>query len=77
MIKNIKTKSALYLLKNYPTPESIASLGLEPLALLLRKVSRGKMQRERAVKLFEAAQHSVGIHEGRQVVLLEIGHQGS
>lgn len=65
VIKNVKTKSALYLLKNYPTPESVVSLGLEPLVLLLRKISRGKMQKERAVRLFEAAQHSVGIHEGR------------
>ena len=74
VIKNIKTKSALYLLKNYPAPESVVSLGLEPLVLLLRKVSHGKMQRERAVRFFEAAQHSVGIHEGRQGMLLEIEH---
>lgn len=74
VIKNIKTKSSLYFLKNYPTPESVVSLGLEPLALLLRKVSRGKMQQEKAVRLFEAAQHSVGIHEGRQGMLLKIEH---
>jgi len=40
----------------------------------LKKVSHGKMQRERAVRLFEAAQHSVGIHEGRQSMLLEVEH---
>ena len=74
VIKNIKTKSALYLLKNYPTPESIVSLGLKSLSLLLKKVSHGKMQGERAVQLFETAQHSVGIHEGRQGMLLEIEH---
>jgi transposase len=74
VLKNIKTKSSLYFLKNYPTPESVVSLGLEPLVLLLKKVSRGKMQQEKAVRLFEAAQHSVGIHEGKQGMLLEIEH---
>ena len=74
VVKNIKTKSALYLLKNYPAPESIVSLGLKSLSLLLKKVSHGKIQRERAVKLFEAARHSVGIREGRQGMLLEIEH---
>ena len=74
VINNIKTKSALYFLKNYPTPESIVSLGLEPLVLLLKKISHGKMQREQATRLFEAAQHSVGIHEGRQGMLMEIEH---
>lgn len=74
VIKNIKTKSALYLLKNCPTPEGIFSLGLEPLTLLLKKVSHGKMQRERAAQLFEAARHSIGVHEGRQGMLMEIEH---
>jgi transposase len=74
VVTNIKTKSALYLLRNYPTPENIVSLGLKSLLLFLKKVSHGKMQRERAVRLFEAAQHSVGIHEGRQSMLLEVEH---
>jgi transposase len=74
VIKNIKTKSALYLLKHYPTPESIVSLGLEAIGLLLKKVSHGKIERQKVVRLFEAAQHSVGIHEGRESILLEVEH---
>jgi transposase len=74
VIKNIKTKSALYVLKHYPTPESIVSLGLTSIGMVLKMVSRGKIQKQKVVRLFEAAQHSVGIHEGRESILLEVEH---
>lgn len=74
VMKNIKTKSALYVLRNYPTPEGIVSLGLESLSLVLKKISHGKMQQQKVIRLFEAAQRSVGIHEGREGMLLEMEH---
>lgn len=74
IIKDAHSKSALYLLKHYPTPQSIVSLGSESLASILRRVSRGKVTRERAKKLFEAAQASVGITEGRESILMEVNH---
>jgi transposase len=74
IMKGIVTETAFYLLKRYPDPESIVSLGVESLAAEIRKVSRGKLKRERAEELFNAARESVGINEGKRGILLEIGH---
>lgn len=71
-MKDFKTKSARYLLKHFPAPEDIVACGLEPLTAVLRKVSRGKLGAQRARSLYEAAQDSVGIGEGRASLLLEI-----
>ncbi|MFQ5835744.1 MAG: IS110 family transposase [bacterium] len=72
VMKDVKTKSAQYLLKFYPTPQSIVRYGLESLALTLRKISRGKLNKERAKRLYEAAGESVGIKEGQESILFEI-----
>jgi transposase len=74
VFKNTSTKSAMYLIRNHPTPESIVSIGLESLTVILRKVSRGKLSKKRIEEIFEAAQNSIGIVEGRESVLLEIQH---
>jgi transposase len=68
------TKSAMYLIKHHTTPESIFAMGLEALAAVMKKVSRGKLGHERAKKLFEAARDSIGIYEGKESILLEINH---
>jgi transposase len=73
VMKDVKTASALHLLQHYPTPQDIVNLGESALAALLRKVSRGKLREDRARALFEAANESVGIREGRDSMLLEIG----
>jgi transposase len=73
-MKDIKTKSAQYLINNNPTPDSIVALGLDSLCAVLRKVSRGKLGAERAEELFKSARTSVGIQEGRESILFEIGH---
>lgn len=70
---DVKTASAMHLLRHYPTPEAIVALGESSLAALLRKVSRGKLREDRARALFEAATESVGIRAGRSSMLLEIG----
>lgn len=72
VMKDVKTKSAQYLLKFYPTPQSIVRYGLESLAFTLRKISRGKLNKERAKRLYEAASESVGIKEGQESILFEI-----
>lgn len=74
IMADVKTATAMHLLRNYPTPEQIAALGEISLATLLRKVSRGKIREDRARALFEAAQGSVGVREGRSSMLIEIGH---
>ncbi len=74
MVMKTLTKTAMYLIKNHTTPESIFAVGFESLAKVLKKVSRGKLGQERAKELFEAARASVGIYEGKESIILEIDH---
>lgn len=71
-MKDIKTRSAQYLLRHYPTPQPILQLGVDGLSLALKQVSRGKLGRERAEALYEAASRSAGIEEGQKSIVLEI-----
>jgi transposase len=69
---DVKSASAQHLLRHYPTAQDILALGEPALAAVLRKVSRGKLKEDRARALFEAANESVGIRDGRSSMLLEI-----
>lgn len=73
VMTDVKTASAQHLLQHYPTAQDIVSLGEPALAVLLRKVSRGRLGEDRARALFKAASESVGVREGRSSMLLEIG----
>lgn len=66
------TKTGAYLLKNHPCPEDIIFLGQKPLAEIVRKISRGKFNAEKSLALFEAAQTSIGIKNGRASIVVEI-----
>jgi len=68
------TKTGMYLIKNYPGPESIVSIGIETLCNIVRKVSRGRFGIDRAEELYNAAKESVGITEGKESILLETSH---
>jgi transposase len=70
--EKLSTKTALYLVKNHPTAESIVALGLESLAAIMKRSSRGKLGLQRAKELFDAAQGCVGVQEGKGSILLEI-----
>ncbi|MCC6545318.1 MAG: IS110 family transposase [Nitrospirae bacterium] len=72
IMKNVKTKSSHYLLKHLLTPKDIVTYGLEPLTLLLRKKSYGKLGIERATELYTAAKESVGIDHGQEGLAFEI-----
>jgi transposase len=72
IMKGISTKTAIYLVNKYPTPESIVALGVESLTMIVKKISRGKLGRQRAEQLFNAAQGSIGVQEGKGSILLEI-----
>ncbi len=74
IMNNISTKTAAYLLNHHAVPESIVELGLDDLTRVMKKVSRGRLGRQRAEQLFEAAKDSVGIGEGKQSIILEIEH---
>lgn len=70
---DVTSASAKHLLRHYPTAQDILALGEPALAVVLRKVSRGKLREDRARALFEAASESVGIRDGKSSMLLEIG----
>jgi len=72
VMKDIKSKSARYLLQHHAEPEAILALGLAPLTQVLKCISRGRLGADKAQALFEAASNSVGIREGRIAVNLEI-----
>lgn len=72
VMNNIKTQSAQYLLRHYPTPQDIVACGSEALTLILKRVSRGKLGKARSQALYDAAAQSVGLPEGRRGILLEI-----
>ena len=74
VMKNINTKTAGYLIEHYPTPRDIIALGVEELAAVMRKISRGRLGQERAQELILAAKNTVGISEGSQSIFLEIAH---
>lgn len=71
IMKDIKTKTAQYLLKHYPRPEDIVGLGYERLAETLKEISRGRMGEERAEALYEGAVNSVGVREGQGGIVFE------
>jgi transposase len=72
VMKDIKSRSAQYLLRHYPTPQGLLTLGLDALGAVLRRISRGKLGKDRAQALYEATKQTVGIEEGRSGILFEI-----
>ena len=72
VMKGLKTKSAHYLLDRYPLPQHMVGLGLPALTAELKKASNGRLPRERAGDLLEAARQSVGLQEGQESMLLEV-----
>lgn len=72
VMKDVKTKSAQYLLRHHPGPADVMALNLAQLTKILKRVSRGQLGADRAQDLFEAAHSSVGICEGRFGIYLEM-----
>lgn len=72
IMKDVKTKSAQYILNNFTTPQNIIKLGLDSLEQVLKKQSRGRLGKERAEELFSAAKEFAGIYEGQESIVFEI-----
>ena len=72
VIKNIKSKTAQYLLSKYPTPDDYGFLSAEELSKELRKVSCGRFGMKQAEALLEAANSSIFIKQGLYGILFEI-----
>lgn len=72
VMKDIGSKSAQILLKDYSRVSDIVGLGVDKLACILKKISRGKLGEKRAKELYEAAMESVGVREGESSMIFEI-----
>ena len=60
----LKSATCLWVLRHVPTPAQLMAMGLDELAVGLRKASRGQLGRQRAEALLSAATESVGVNEG-------------
>jgi transposase len=74
IIKDMKSKTVLYLIENFPIPEGLPEMGFEAFRATIRRVSRGKLGEDWAREIFEAGQKSIGIREGKESIQLEIRH---
>ncbi len=69
VMKTLKTKTSFYLLKHYPTPQAIQSLGLDELTEVIERVSRKRLGRERAEELYNATLLSGGIDDAVEIIV--------
>jgi len=74
VLKDIKVKTARYILKHHTTPETIGAMVKETLGEEMRKKSRGKFGIKNAETLISLAQGTVGIKEGIAGLVLDIKH---
>jgi transposase len=72
LMKDVKTRSAKYLLSRCPTPQDLLKCDFESLVSSLRKLSRGRVGRERLGALYAAARESAGIQLGQEAMVFEI-----
>jgi transposase len=74
VLKNMKCKTAQYILKRYTTPERIAAVSKEVLGEEMRKRSMGKFGIQAAESLIGLARETVGIKEGLGGIFIDIRH---
>jgi len=74
VLKNMKCKTAQYILKKYTTPERIATVSKEVLGEEMRKRSMGKFGIQEAESLMGLARETVGIKEGLDGIFMDIRH---
>jgi transposase len=74
VMKDIKIKTARYILKQYTAPETIGTIFKEALGEEMRKKSMGKFGIKDAEVLISLAQGTVGIKEGMAGLILDIKH---
>ena len=74
VFKNIKCMTPLYILKTYPTPETIGVLDKHALGKEMRKHSMGKFSERHAEILIDLARNTIGIKEGVLGLSMDISH---
>jgi len=65
-------KTSVYLLRHYPGPDALVSLGVEGLTQILRSQSHRRLGEAKAKQLVEVASDSVGVTEFLESSLLEL-----
>ena len=74
VLKNMKGKTAQYILDRYTTPKRIGTLSKETLGEEMRKRSRGRFGIKDAESLIVLARETVGIKEGLTGLFMDIKH---
>jgi len=74
VLKNMKGKTAQYILKRYTLPERIGTLSKEALGEAMRRRSMGKFGIKDAESLIGLARETVGIKEGLGGIFMDIRH---
>jgi transposase len=74
VIKDMKTKTALYILNKYLIPDIIGGLKKEGFGEEIRKKSRGKFGESHAEMLINLARDTIGIREGAAGLSMDIRH---
>ena len=74
VMKDIKIKTARYILRSYTTPQRMGALNKETLGEEMRKKSMGKFGIKDAEALISLAQGTIGIKEGIAGLVLDIKH---
>ena len=74
VLKNMKCKTAQYILKRYTTPDRICTVSKEVVGEQMRKRSMGKFGVKEAESLIGLARETVGIKEGLGGIFLDIRH---
>ena len=72
VMKDINTASSRCILSKFPAPGDIVKAGVDKLTVEINKASRGKLGRQRAQELYNAAVESVGVVHGQRSIILEI-----
>ncbi len=74
VLKNMKSKTAQYILKRYTLPERIGALSKEAFGEEMRRRSMGKFGIKEAESLIGLARETVGIQEGLAGIFMDIRH---
>jgi transposase len=74
VLKNMKGKTAQYILERYTIPERIGTLSKEALGEEMRKRSMGKFGIKEAESLIGLARETIGIKEGLAGIFMDIRH---
>lgn len=72
LFSKLSNKTVLALLEVAPTPHHAVGLGVDRIAELLRRHSRGRLGQARAEAIVKAAEQSIGCQVGREARCLEL-----